>query len=911
MMVISDSATLPDLWAQSQYGRITGKIVEQKTGAALPGANVVLVGTHLGAATDRQGYYLIPRIPAGTYDISVRYIGYEEMSKPQVKVLANQTLTLDFGLMTGAFAMSEVMVTAGRLAQSQATALHAQNEALSIKSVVASDLIGSFPDANASETLTRLPAISVTRDHGEGRFVIIRGIRKEYNSTRINGERIPSAERTVRSVALDVLPAYLLESIEVSKTTTPDMDGDAIGGSVNLIMKDAPDRRIFNVTAGYGLIERQVPQRQHNRQDIMQLNVVTGDAFSGGKFGYLVSGSYNDYFLKTDADKFDINLDPEDAGVDALLDGTEQWCHEEYEINRIRFGINGSFLYKPGVGHKLYFRGLFSRFSDQEFLHRVETEFDDSPKIDRAIKDRFEVQTIQNYTVGAEHTLANGLQLDYHYTFTKNRGDRSKDFRSEYELVFDDATRTLNAQTSRRVQDGGLIGPDNVAGYRFDGAELNATDARDYEHILMLNTLVPLELGSFPGNIKLGLKAKFRDRSFRRHKFNIGELDEDPFYLPGGVDTREFPDVFADFRPPVSLELEDELLKRADTDIRNNFALGEDILAAYGQGEFSLSKNLTVLAGLRIEKTLNATFSTPVNSGNTGDRNLQGGRTQRRSKESYMDVFPSLHVRYKPAKSSNIRFAVSRGISRPSFFDIIPVDYTRKRRRVIGNPELDPVRAINVDLLFEHFDARFAGLISGGLFYKRFENPIETFVVPDPDPDIRSVSQPQNSQGNGTIKGFEVAFQKQLSFIGLKQFGILANYTFSDGTLDFDPRVVESQERKDRPLQGHSKHLVNFALNYENPRIGFSGQIAWKFKSSSLEDLGGTSQEDEFEADYSRFDLTVNQRMFSSVTYFLEGRNLTNEPERFYLNNSVTGKQQDVSIERYGRSFVTGVKLNF
>ncbi len=420
----------------AQTGRIVGKVVEAGTKASLPGANVLIAGSTRGAAADRQGYYIISNVPPGTYELSVRYIGYETASKSQVQVSADQATEANFELHSSAVELSEVVSTAGRLAQSQAAALHTQREAANIKSVVSSDLIGTFPDINASETLARIPAISITRDHGEGRFAIVRGIRPEYNSTTINGERVPSAEAEVRHVALDVVPADLIETIEVSKALTADMDGDAIGGSIDLIMKDAPDRRILNVTAGYGLNSRQgVPDRKNDRRDINRLSMITGDSFNDGKFGYVIAGSYYNTFIKTDNEEYRFRFS--DPGTRALADGTARWDTRDYEITRTRFGFNGSLLYKPALGHKFYVRGFFSSFSDQEFRHRIQRRYD-SGRISRDLKDRLQVQTIQNYRIGGEHTFTGGLGLDYHYAYTRNHDDRPDEYNLEYRLRFND-----------------------------------------------------------------------------------------------------------------------------------------------------------------------------------------------------------------------------------------------------------------------------------------------------------------------------------------------------------------------------------------------------------------------------------------------------------------------------------------
>lgn len=900
VLLVCTVALLNPVRVMAQNGRITGKVTDTRLEAGLPGANVVIAGTYLGAATDRQGYYIISNVPPGTYDISVAFIGYETGVKTQIQILADRVVTLDFELRPGDVELGEVMVTAGRLAQSQATALHAQNKALTITSIVASDLIGTFPDVNASETLTRIPGISITRDHGEGRFAVLRGMSPEFNSSLINGERIPSAENDERFVALDVLPASLIESIEVAKAATPEMDGDAIGGTINLIMKDAPDRRIFNAAAGYGLTQREVPERQHDQTDITRLNVVAGDVFLDGKLGYIASGSFLENYLKTDNRELSYSF--EDAGVEALADGVDEVEKQDYEINRERFGLNGSLLFKPVLGHKFYFRAFYSRFSDQEYRHGIQTSFSDEPEIKRRIKDRLEVQTIQYYSVGAEHTLISDATIDYHYTFTKNRGERKGEFESEYLLAFGAADRTLTSNQVFTAQNFGLTLPDDPLGYAFDEAETVNRDVKDWDHVVAFNVKKPFKSSRIRGNFKFGLKGRFKERNLQRQQLVIKPVDgEGIMYLQGGVNTSHFPDISEEFQPEVPVQIEDDFFDRPDKDAEN-YDADEDILAGYVQSELRVGTKFMVLAGFRLERTKSAYVFRPTLA-QTGDR--------KESDESYSDFLPSIHLRYKLQKDTNLRLALGRGLSRPEYFDLVPFDFIRKGRRNLGNPALDPVRATSVDLMLERFEPRFAGLMSVGVFYKTFTNPAVQFKFADPDNPEVDILQKRNSDGDGRIFGVELALLKDLEFIGLNGFRLLANYTFTDSNLDFDSQFVEDQERPDSRLENQSRHIANLALSYENESAGFSGQIAWKYQSEQLESLGDSAEEDEFLAPYDRFDLTLNKRIIPGVTLFVEGRNLNNESFRQFITNPETGKKHDIEVEKYGRSAIAGFKLNF
>ncbi len=265
---------------------INGKVTDANSGELLPGANVILVGTSYGAATDRSGKFNIPNVPTGDYTIIVKYIGYEDYTQEITVSNDVKDNYFEIGINISYVKMEDVVVSG--LRQGEAKALNWQKSSNHIQNIIVSEQIEAFPDPNAAEALRRLPGISVMNDHGEGRYVLIRGTEARLNSTQINGNNIPSPEDDNRNVSLDVIPSDLLGAIVVSKALTPDMDGDAIGGSVNLVMKNAFDfdGQVLkaDVAGGY----------RNLRGDLNQKMTFTyGDQFMDGKLGLLIGGSYN------------------------------------------------------------------------------------------------------------------------------------------------------------------------------------------------------------------------------------------------------------------------------------------------------------------------------------------------------------------------------------------------------------------------------------------------------------------------------------------------------------------------------------------------------------------------------------------------------------------------------------------
>ena len=258
-----------------QSGIIKGRVLDSDN-LSMPGASVVLTSISKGAISDSYGYYTITGVPAGTYELLATYIGYTPETV-QVSVEPGKTTVIEFKLKAG-IELSEIVVT-GQL-QGQTKALNTQMNKGNITNIISSDLVGRFPDANIGDALKRIPGINVQYDQGEARFGNIRGTAPQYNSVMVNGERIPSAEAEDRTVQLDLVPADMIQAIEVNKAVTPDMDADAIGGSVNLVSRSAPyDRRIsLTLGSGYNILAS---------KPIYNGALILGDRFFNNKLGVI------------------------------------------------------------------------------------------------------------------------------------------------------------------------------------------------------------------------------------------------------------------------------------------------------------------------------------------------------------------------------------------------------------------------------------------------------------------------------------------------------------------------------------------------------------------------------------------------------------------------------------------------
>src|SRR5262245_39371053 len=386
-------AVVPVTAQTNAAGAIAGRVVDEASGTPLPGATVAVEGSVLSTATDRDGDFRLAAVPAGQATLVVSYLGRDDATAA-VDVLAGGTASASIAMPVKRYEES-VTVSAPLIEDAQARALNQQKTASNITNVVSADQIGRFPDPNAAEALQRIPGISIQRDQGEGRYVIIRGTEPRLNATLIEGERIPAPEANVRQVALDVIPADLLQAIEVSKALTPDMDADAIGGSVNLVMKQAPAKlRAFGAIGG-GYNSSLSSYKQRN------MNVSIGRRFDDNKIGAIFSLS------STGTERGNEDFEPVYTSGNLMdLD------LRHYVVTRRRTGATGALDFRPMSGSQYSLRGVYNYYIDDREERQRLRERVVNRRLERELRDRTHAEHIWSTALNGQHQIGRAA-LDF------------------------------------------------------------------------------------------------------------------------------------------------------------------------------------------------------------------------------------------------------------------------------------------------------------------------------------------------------------------------------------------------------------------------------------------------------------------------------------------------------------------
>lgn len=400
-----------------KQGSIRGRIVDNGR-QVLPGASVIIEKLQTGVVSDVDGFYTLSNLNPGTYTLKVTYVGYSPMEM-QLTVAEGTTIEKDIVLQEG-LELQEVQVKG--VFSGQRKALTMQKNAMGVTNVVSADQVGKFPDSNIGDALKRINGINVQYDQGEARFGQVRGTGADLTSVTVNGNRLPSAEGDTRNVQLDLIPADMVQTIEVSKVVTPDMDGDAIGGAINLVTKNTPYRQTFNATAGMGY--NWISEKPQGN-----IGLTWGNRFFNDKSGVMLAGSYQ--YAPGGSDNTEFEYEVNDEGGVELKEAQVR----QYYVTRERQSYSGAFDFKFNENHQISFKGIYNRRNDWENRYRISyKKLNSKPEKQSVVLQtkagsddnknaRLERQQTMDFTLDGEHLLG-PVKLDWAGSYSRATEDR-------------------------------------------------------------------------------------------------------------------------------------------------------------------------------------------------------------------------------------------------------------------------------------------------------------------------------------------------------------------------------------------------------------------------------------------------------------------------------------------------------
>ncbi|WP_340154945.1 TonB-dependent receptor [uncultured Winogradskyella sp.] len=922
----------------AQSGNIKG-VISDENGLTVPGSTVVIQSLKKGTVTDFNGKYTLVNIPEGNYTITVEYLGYSDLTK-DITVKANETVTLNFTLNTEDTNLDEVLITGFGLS-GQSRALNTQKNKQNITNIVSTDQVGKFPDANIGDAIKRIPGITMQMDQGEARNVIVRGLSPQLNSVTLNGSRIPSAESDNRNVQMDLIPSDMIQTIEVNKAVTPDMDADALGGSINLITKTSPQGFRLSATAGSGI-------NFISDKRILNGSFLVGDRSKNDKFGWVVAASINDNDFGSHnveaewTDEFEYNAGDEDNLVEVDVNPYANVFEiREYKVQRIRRSFSANFDYKLDDNNTIFFKSIYNWRDDRENRYRLEHEILDGEDIgigdfsvdangnltsflieakrqskggidsDRNQNTRLEDQRMQNYSLSGEHLFGN-VQLDWMTSLSKASEERLNERYLEYESEY--------GITFNNNEDKPLYTPLSGEG-NFEDFELGElteenqyTEEKDFN--LFVNARIPLSIiEGNEGFLKIGAKTRIKNKN-RDNDFTEYSDETDALEFLGMVTTRDYSD--SDFLAGNQYQIGNfasaEFLGNLDlynTDlfegedlpeeyVTGNFDVNENVYAGYAMLNQNITDKFSILAGLRLEHTSIESEGSELVFDTEGDI---FGINNVKDKNSYTNVLPGVHLKYNITDNTILRFAWTNTLARPNYADLVPYrEISNEDEEIyLGNSELNPTTSMNFDIMAEHY-FKSVGIISGGVFYKDIKDFV--YIFQSEDENGYEVYQPLNGD-DASVLGAEFSFQRRLDFLPgfAKNFSIYLNYTHLTSSTD-GIRNEDGEERVDLDLPQTSPNMYNASLGYACKK--FSLRLSSNYSDSYIDEIGGNAFEDRYYDEQFFLDFNANIALSNSLSMYINLNNITNQPLRYY--QGVKGRT--MQMEYYEKRLTIGLKYD-
>ena len=912
------AVTVPE---NNSLGVIAGRICDTEN-HSLPGATIIVEGENIGVTSDINGYYTMPSLKPGTYTIKVTYVGYAPVRK--TITIGNGKAATGNVVLTEGMELDEVKVKGAFSGQRRA--MQMQKSSMGVTNVVSADQVGKFPDSNIGDALKRINGINVQYDQGEARFGQVRGTSADLTSVTVNGNRLPSAEGDTRNVQLDLIPADMVQTIEVSKVVTSDMDGDAIGGSINLVTKNTPYRRVLNFTGstGYTWISGK-PQ--------WNIGGTWGDRFFNNKLGIMASASYQYAPGGSDNTEFEY---AEKKGEIQLKEAQVR----QYYVTRERQSYSLALDYQFNPLHKISFKGIYNRRNDWENRYRISYKKLNSDAGDQSVviqtkagsednkSARLERQQTMDFTLDGEHTFGN-LKMDWASSYSRATEDRPNEryiglkLKGSDSLNFGDSFQDVGDEQPYST----LAIPSFSEGkWKIDEFTNSDQSIKENEIKERINFTLPLSKGLYGNTLKFGYKYTRKDKKRNTEYYDYSDAADK--YIPDWKDNL-VSEVREGFMPgsqyPTGTQFVNKdymgtiVFDKADgvelyEEEAGNYEATEQIHAGYIRLDQKLGKKLDATLGLRIENTRLNTSG--VNYTMDEDEN-ESLKPTGEFKNNYTNLLPSLLLKYKMNEDGSVRASITKTLSRPKYSALIANKSFNlaDQEATIGDPNIKPTTSWNIDLSIDHY-FKSIGMVSLGLFYKDVKNVnVETLgyytgteLGLAGNDETFEVTQNMNAY-DARVYGVEAAYQRDFGFISpaLRCLGFYGNYTYTKSTTrNYNPRLG-IEDTDDVKMAGSPEHTANASLYYENK--GWNIRLSYNFASSFVDMMNTGSRDlDRYydKVNYLDINASYTWGKKTKITIFAEANNLLNQPLRYYQGN----KERTMQVEYYGVKVNTGVKIN-
>ena len=922
----------------AQNGTIAGKVIDLKTKETVIGANAVIEGTTVGAATDLEGNFIIQNVKPGTYSLVVSSITYKTQTIADVIVQPGSKTTLEISLAEDVAELEEVIVTAKKEIATDLNLLKSIRDSKLVVSGISSEQITKLPDRDVAQIAQRVPGVTIV----DNRFVIIRGVPERYNQVMINGAIAPSTEIDKRSFSFDMIPAGTIDQMLIYKSASAELPGDFAGGAVQLVTKqpsyepftsfglnfgvrtnttfndyltsDRSGTDLLGFDNGFRSLPDNFPTTSqliasaknsslreragksltnnfdyatHQAPMDMGFNFAIARNFNVGrvKFNNLTSIAYSNSYMHYQSDFLRYNEFDENSAVKRFE------YKDNFYSNDVRVNLMHNWLIELNNKNRIEFKNLFVQLGENETTLRTGDDKYQNPNFDRVnYAYHYLSRSIYSGQLDGTHEFADGtLKLNWllGLNYIKRNEPDYRRFRTFRDKVYAGTEEPYTMQLP-------------AAGNVFETGRFwsDLTDIGYSNGVSIEKTLKGLSEKKAPV-LKAGYYAEYKTRDFNARYINYLYPNTADFDPAIGAELAKLPlsSIFA----PENIKKKDGFIIEEGTQRQDSYQGTNLLTAGYASGSFTFGK-VDLTAGFRGEYNIQ-TIAARTNTGKVDVNN------------PVFAALPSLNTAFNISNRSLIRVSYGRTVNRPEFRELAPFLYYQfeYEAALIGSPNLKTAFIDNIDLRWEMYPNP-GELISIGGFYKSFKDPIETYL------QITS-ENPQLYYGNAvgaTSYGLEFEFRKSLASLGMSRIlrntsvNLNAAYIYSN----VDVGSAATNQIQNRPLQGQSPYIINAGIYYFDEANGFAVNAGYNVFGPRIFSVGDKLFPSWWEMPRSSVDFQISKTWKKRFETKLNVQNLLNAATRLYQDNNNDNKikvDQEAVIQRYkvGTLFSVGLGWKF
>ncbi|GAA4306053.1 TonB-dependent receptor [Nibribacter koreensis] len=920
--------------AYGQQGTLTGKVKDGKTGEGLIGAVVSVTGSSVATPTDYEGNFTLPLKP-GTYSITATYVSYTPFTQGNVTITAGQTTSLNLNLTEDSKSLQEVTVVAERQTNTDISLIKDLKQSEVVVSGMSSEQIVKAQDRDAAEAVKRIPGVTIQ----DNRFIIVRGLSERYNSVLLNNALTPSSEVDVRAFSFDVLPTSVIDRILVYKSPAPELPGDFAGGAIKVSTKNTvgENSTSFNFATsfrqgttfqdfytdkasnldmwGLGSKDRSLPSGLPSTNKFQALDYATKAQY-GQQLGLRNVWTPTNTTATPDL-RFNLGLnrlldiaDFRLSSISALTysntrlnQNISRWDYQEardgeavevnwayqddVSSNTVRLGALQNFSLRLNENNKIEFRNLFNQIGINEATVREGLNMETgTTQEERNYALRYETRTIYTGQLQGTHTTDNQLNT---YTWTTGFNFLN---RQEPDLRRVRTQRDAGSEGPYKVQISTNSTPYDAGRFYSNLDETAFIAEGQFQHLFQATDSADLETAP---KFKAGFYVERKDRGFnartltykRNTGINGGRTEDAILNLP-------LDQIFA----PENLNTSTGLLFDESTSIADRYDASNTLGAGYVALSKTFFEKVNFYGGVRAEYNIREV--------KTAD---QAGPSNVDQRKLY--ILPSINTAYNFSPRSLVRLAYGMTVNRPEFREQARFSFYdfNENASVRGNPNLKTATVHNLDMRYEFYPTPNE-LLSVGVFYKHFIDPIETRIE-------------TGAGRNLTFSNGDFANSLGVEVEARKSFQELSGNRFIQGhSLVLNASVIHSEvnlgdmatqaERK-RPLMGQSPYIINTGLYYQNDETGWQYSLLYNVLGERVYRVGNDENPSIYEMPRHVLDFTLTKNFKSGLQLKAGVQDLLNQKFKFVEDTDQDGKVEstDLTSRSYTRGMYSTIGLGY